>query len=106
MKKIRLGSGKLHKTSGFRYGIAGTLCLVLAAIILYAQWGGQLLEARAAGSLTYHEDDSLWTQGLKEGINYNRLTELNITFPKGLSQRPRMSSVSVPRVISMPGTIF
>lgn len=85
MKKIRLGSGKLHKTSGFRYGIAGTLCLVLAAIILYAQWGGQLLEARAAGSLTYHEDDSLWTQGLKEGINYNRLTELNITFPKGFS---------------------
>ena len=85
MKKIRLGSGKLHKTAGFRYGIAGTLCLVLAAIILYVQWGGQLLEARAAGSLTYHGDDSLWAQGLKGGINYNRLTELNITFPKGFS---------------------
>ena len=85
MKKIRLGSGKLHKTAGFRYGIAGTLCLVLAAIILYVQWGGQLLEARAAGSLTYHKDDSLWTQGLKGGINYNQLTELNITFPEGFS---------------------
>ncbi|MEI3526073.1 MAG: hypothetical protein V8Q27_08110 [Eubacteriales bacterium] len=47
--------------------------------------GGQLLEARAAGSLTYHKDDSLWTQGLKGGINYNQLTELNITFPEGFS---------------------
>lgn len=29
-----------------------------------------------------------------------------ITFPKGLSQRLRMSSASAQRVISMPGTIF
>ena len=64
MKKIHLDSGKLHKTARFRYGITGTLCLILAAVLLYVQWGGQLLEARAAGEITYSAKDGLWSEGL------------------------------------------
>lgn len=66
MKKIHLDSGKLHKTARFRYGITGTLCLILAAVLLYVQWGGQLLEARAAGEITYSAKDGLWSEGLKK----------------------------------------
>ena len=79
MKKIRLDSGKLHKTARFRYGITGTLCLILAAVLLYVQWGGQLLEARAAGEITYNAKDGVWSEGLKNGTQSGNLTKVTIT---------------------------
>ena len=79
MKKIHLDSGKLHKTARFRYGITGTLCLILAAVLLYVQWGGQLLEARAAGEITYSAKDGLWSEGLKNGTQSGDLTKVTIT---------------------------
>ena len=75
MKKRFHFPNKFQNLKKYRHIAAGTLCLVLAAVLLWSQLGG-ILQAEASEKIYYDGTDAIWKAGSAKVTSMNgELTE-------------------------------